>query len=95
MPINDKQDVLISRYKRRNVPQFPELHEALRQYLIDEFQQIENVLRDTSDAHIQVADAEPDSPRKGTVRYSVLPWNPLGNNYQGLVVYNGTSWVAV
>jgi hypothetical protein len=29
------------------------------------------------------------------VRYAVSPWNPLGNGTQGLVVYNGTTWVAV
>jgi hypothetical protein len=29
------------------------------------------------------------------VRFSTLPWNPLSNNAEGLVVYNGSAWVAV
>ena len=63
--------------------------------LIDEFQRIENTLLSMADADIQTTDKEPSNPRRGTVRFNVLPWNPLSNNSQGLVVYNGTAWVAV
>jgi hypothetical protein len=29
------------------------------------------------------------------MRYAVSPWDALGNGYEGLIVYNGTNWVAV
>lgn len=48
-----------------------------------------------ADAHIEATDQAPTNPRKGMVRYNVLPWNALGNNSSGLVVYNGSAWVAV
>ena len=34
-------------------------------------------------------------PREGMVRYAVSPWDPLGNNFSGLVVYTGNAWAAV
>lgn len=92
MALEDKLDLLVSKYTRR---QIPTLQESIRFYLQDELQRIEQAISILADAANQVADAEPESKRKGMVRYAVSPWNPLGNNYEGLVVYNGTSWVQV
>ena len=46
-------------------------------------------------ATIVVSEIEPPNPIKGMVRYAVSPWNPLSNSFSGLVVYNGSAWVAV
>ena len=92
MAINEKTDLVTTRYSRRN---YPSIDENVKQYLVDEFQRIENTLSSMVDAVIQTTDQAPSNPRKGMIRFNVLPWNPLGNNSQGLVVYNGTAWVAV
>jgi len=92
MALEDKLDLLVSKYTRR---QIPSLEASIRFYIQDELQRIEQAISILADAAPQVADAEPESKRKGMVRYAVSPWNPLGNNYEGLVVYNGTSWVQV
>ena len=92
MALSDKTNQLVNKYSRR---QFPEFEQGLRRYIQDEFQRIEQSIRTIADASIQVAEAPPDNPVKGMVRYAVSPWNPLNNGFSGLVVYNGTAWVAV
>ena len=67
----------------------------MRTYLEDELQKIELTIQTLADASIQVADDAPDNPRKGMVRYAVSGWDPLGDGSTGLMVYNGTAWVAV
>ena len=93
MAISDKINLLVSRYVRRQIPTLDP--NALAGYIQDELREIEAAVRSITDACIQVADREPDGLRKGMVRYAITPWNPLSNNYSGLVVYNGTAWVAV
>ena len=73
----------------------PSLEDSLKLYLRDELQAIEKSIQTLADASIQVADAAPENPRKGMVRYAVSPWDPLSNGFSGLVVYNGTAWAAV
>lgn len=92
MALSDKTNQLVNKYIRR---QYPEIEEGLRRYLTDELQRIEQSISTTVSAAIQVAEAAPDNPVKGMVRYAVSPWNPLSNGFSGLVVYNGTAWVAV
>lgn len=92
MPLESKTNVLVSHYSRRRLPN---LDASIQMYLQEELQRIETSINQLADAAIQVADDEPETKRKGMVRYAVSPWNPLGNNYQGLVVYNGTAWVQV
>ena len=92
MSLSDKLNQLVTRYTRR---QPPTLEADLRLYLQDELREIESSIRSLSDAAIQVADRAPDNPRKGMVRYAVTGWDPLGDGTTGLVVYNGTTWVAV
>lgn len=93
MAINEKQDMIVNGYVRG---QFPVLNlEDVRRYIQDELQRIESFARQASEAAVQVADTAPNSPLRGMVRYAMSPWDPLGNGYSGLVVYNGTSWVAV
>lgn len=95
MPINSLTSVVLGRYVKQHVPAVEEIPAPLRQYLSDEFQNIENTLQGSADANLQVADVEPEKPKKGMMRYAVSPWDPLGNSTQGLVVYNGSSWEAV
>ena len=92
MALSDKTNQLVSKYIRR---QYPELEEGMRRYIQDELQRIEQSISTIADASIQVADAPPDAPVKGMVRYAVSPWNPLGNGFSGLVVYTGNAWAAV
>jgi hypothetical protein len=92
MAINQKTDQLVHDYVRRALPS---LEASMKQYLSDELQNIERSLGSIGDASIQVADAPPANARKGMVRYAVSPWNPLGNSATGLMVYNGSAWVAV
>ena len=92
MSLDQKQNVLVQQYVRR---QIPSLESSMRIYIQEELRTIEAAIGQLADATPQVTDQEPESKRKGMVRYAVAPWDPLGNNYQGLVVYNGTSWVQV
>ena len=85
-------DVVINPYTRRPIPS---IEASIILYLATELQTIENSLKSIIEGSIQVIDNPPDKPKKGMVRYAVSPWNPLGNNYEGLVVYNGTAWVQV
>ena len=92
MSIESRSNVLVSQYVRR---QMPTLDDSVKTYIRDELQEIEAAMRTLVDAAPQVAEKEPPTTRRGMVRYAISPWNPLGNGTQGLVVYNGTAWVAV
>ena len=92
MAVLDKTNVVVQTYQRT---QYPVLEAGVRRYFQDELQRIEIAIGTLAQAAIQVTENEPESPIRGMVRYAVSPWNPLGNNYSGLVVYNGTAWVAV
>lgn len=92
MATNEITDVVINPYTRRPIPS---IEASIILYLATELQTIENSLKSIIEGSIQVIDNPPDKPKKGMVRYAVSPWNPLGNNYEGLVVYNGTAWVQV
>jgi hypothetical protein len=93
MSISDKINLLVSRYVRRQIPTVDP--DAMGPYLQDELREIEASIRSLSDACIQVSDRVPEGARRGMVRYAIAPWNPLSNNFSGLVVYNGSAWVAV
>ena len=93
MALSDRTNLLVQQYVRR---QYPELEDGLRRYLSDEFQRIEPATSSLANASIQVADAPPENPVKGMVRFATTGWEPLGNGTTNfLVVYNGTAWVAV
>lgn len=92
MAVSDNTNVVVNKYVRQ---QYPVIEAGVRRYMQDELQRIEASIRTLAEAAIQVADAPPDNPIKGMVRYAVSPWNPLSNGFSGLVVYNGTAWVAV
>lgn len=92
MATNEITDVVISPYVRRPIPS---LEQSIKLYIANELQSIENALKSVIEGSVQVIDDAPAKPKKGMIRYAVSPWNPLGNGYQGLVVYNGTAWVQV
>lgn len=92
MALSDKTNVIVQSYSRT---QYPVLEEGLRRYFQDELQRIETAIKTLANAAITVTEDEPDTPIKGMVRYAVSPWDPLGSGYEGLVVYNGSAWVAV
>lgn len=92
MSLDSKTDSLVEQYVRAPQPQSPE---ALPQYLEQELQRIEAFTQDASHGSVTVANVEPEVKKKGTVRYAVSPWDPIGGSFQGLVVYNGSAWVRV
>jgi hypothetical protein len=92
MTVNDKTNIVIQTYTRS---QFPVIEEGIQRYFQDELQRIETAINTLAQASVQVAEDAPVNPIKGMVRYAVSPWNPLGNGFSGLVVYNGSAWVAV
>lgn len=92
MALSDKTNLLVTKYSRR---QYPELEDGVRRYITDELQRIENSIASLGEASIQVADNAPENPVKGMVRFAVSGWDPLGDGSTGLMVYNGTAWVAV
>lgn len=92
MAINEKTDLTVNGYSRS---QRPVVNENITKYTIDELQRLESSIRSLVEASIQVADREPENPQKGMIRFNLDPWDPLGDDSEGLVVYNGTSWVAV
>jgi hypothetical protein len=92
MPINEQTDLVLRQYVRKN---FPTIESNVNTYIADELQRIENAINSLSEASIQATDQAPSNPRKGTVRFNVLPWDALGDSSQGMVVYNGSAWVAV
>lgn len=92
MSLSDRSNLLIKNYTRQ---QFPTLEEGVQRYIDDELSKIELTIESLVRASIQVAEETPENPVKGMVRYAASPWNPLGNGFTGLVVYNGTAWVAV
>ena len=92
MAISDKTNVVIKGYKRSKIPIY---EEGIRQYFQNELQRIEIAINSLEQAATQVADNPPENPIKGMVRYAISPWDPLGNGFSGLVVYNGTAWAAV
>lgn len=92
MALSDKTNLLVQNYVRR---QYPEFDEGLRRFIADELQRIELSTTSLANASIQVADNPPANPVKGMVRYAVAPWDPLGNGFSGLCVYNGNAWAAV
>ncbi len=93
MSLSDKINVLVSSYVRRQSPNLSP--DFLPNYVQEELRELEASIRSLADASIQATDRAPDNPRRGMVRYAVSPWNPLGNGSVGLMVYNGTAWVAV
>ncbi|MDC0134489.1 hypothetical protein OAI36_00380 [Alphaproteobacteria bacterium] len=92
MAVDSKTNVTVQGYTRS---QYPVFEEGMRRYLQEELQRLENAVRQLQVAAIVVADVEPENKIRGMVRYAISPWNPLSNSYSGLVVYNGSAWVAV
>jgi len=92
MALSDKINLLVTNYSRQ---QFPQIEQGIQRFIQEELRRIEASIGSLVNSSVQVADAAPISPVKGMIRFNVSPWNPLGNGSEGLVVYNGTAWVAV
>tara|TARA_B100001094_G_C17973441_1_gene691509 strand:- start:552 stop:845 length:294 start_codon:yes stop_codon:yes gene_type:complete len=97
MPVNEITDLTLREYVYNDLQASPEtaFDNVLKDHILKELLEIQTALKSLSEAAIQATDQEPPKPKKGMVRFNVLPWNALGNNSSGLVVYNGTAWVAV
>ena len=92
MAINEKTDLTVIDYSRS---QRPVVNNDMSKYLLDELQRIQNSISSLTNAAVQVADRAPDNPQVGMIRFNKSPWDALGDSSEGLVVYDGTNWVAV
>lgn len=92
MATNEITDVTVNSYVRRPTPTSDA---SLRLFITQELQAIENAIASIIQGTAQVSDNPPENPKKGMIRYAVSPWDPLGNSYEGLVVYNGSAWAQV
>jgi len=86
---SERTDAIVQRYSRRVLPTG-----ELRDTLGNEFQNIERTLSSVTEATILLTDVEPETKRRGMVRYAVTPWIPVAG-HSGLVVYDGNTWAAV
>tara|TARA_Y100000996_G_scaffold412344_1_gene398193 strand:+ start:4316 stop:4918 length:603 start_codon:yes stop_codon:yes gene_type:complete len=93
MALSDLLNVLVKNYVRRPTPTLKQ--DELGPYVQNQLSEIESTMATLADAALTVSDQEPESKRKGMVRYAVSPWDPLGDGTTGLVVYGGSSWTAV
>jgi len=86
---SERTDAIVQRYSRRVLPTG-----ELRDTLGNELQNIERTLASVTEATILLTDVEPETKRRGMVRYAVTPWIPVAG-HSGLVVYDGNTWAAV
>jgi len=93
MALSDLLNVLVKNYVRRPNPTLKQ--DELGPYVQTQLSEIEATMATLADAAVTVSEEEPTSKRKGMVRYSVLPWDPLGDGTEGLVVYEGNNWEAL
>ena len=92
MTVNAKSNAVLTSYGR-GIP--PLLEEDLRNYIQDELQRIETSIRSLVTSGVEVLDVPPLNPIRGMVKYNVSPWDALGDSSEGLIVFNGSAWVAV
>jgi hypothetical protein len=92
MAVNDKTNAVIQGYTRNPAPV---LETDVIRYLHEELQRLERSIKTLAIGCPEVLDQPPSNPVRGMVKYSLSPWDPLGTGYQGLVVYNGTTWIQV
>ena len=92
MAVNEKTNAVLTGYNRTNPPQ---LEQDLRKYISEELQRIETSIRSLVTSGVEVLDEPPINPIRGMIKYNISPWDALGNGSEGLIVYNGTAWVAV
>ena len=92
MAINEKTNLVLNGYLRGKSPVFQEGYER---YVQDELQRIEASLRSLVTAGVEVLDQPPKNPVKGMLKYNISPWDPLSDSSEGLVLFNGTTWVDV
>jgi hypothetical protein len=92
MAVNEKTNAVLTGYAR-NAP--PQLEQDLRKYIQDELQRIETSIRSLITSGVEVLDEPPLNPIRGMVKYNIAPWDALGDGSEGLVLYDGTSWVDV
>lgn len=89
MALNPRRHAIISPFRAQFISR-DEMGPGLENTLAE----IERVLDEVAELTPQVADSPPKSPRLGTIRHAVAPWDPL-NTGDAWVWYDGTDWVAL
>ena len=92
MELNDKTNLLVQNYVRR---QYPECEEGVSRFIVDKVQCIELSTTSLANASIQVSNNPPISLFEAMLRYAVSPWDPVGNSFSGLLVYTGNALVQI
>ena len=92
MTVQEKTNITTTSYTRGQFPVFDHGH---RLNIQEELRRIEAAVTKLNEAAIQVTDEPPANPLRGMVRFNASPWDALGDSSEGLIVYNGTAWVAV
>jgi len=92
MAVNPKQNAVLNLYGR-GIP--PLLEEDLRGYIQDELQRIETSIRTLVTSGVEVLDEPPLNPIRGMIKYNIIPWDALGDGSEGLIVFDGTTWIDV
>lgn len=95
MALSKKTDQVVQNYSPKPLPVIGKPFDPLTRYLLEELKRMQATINQLAQASPVVADAEPDEPRRGMVRFAIAPWDPLGTSFEGYVVYNGTAWVAL
>jgi hypothetical protein len=88
-PQVDLTDLSVQPYIRGSRPNIPS---SMPGYLDDELQRIQDSLTDLVEAAPQVANAPPEEPRRGTIRFAVAPWDP-GSGSDKWYTFDGASWI--
>jgi hypothetical protein len=71
------------------------LDQEIVEYLYEELRRLQMTIEHLTEAAPQATDKVPDSPRAGTIRWNVQPWDPLTDGLEGFVQYNGSAWAAL
>lgn len=90
---HDRDDLSIEPYTLVEPTKW--IEDDTARYLYDEIRRLQLTVDHLTEAAPQVAYAAPDLPRKGTIRWNVSPWDPIGDGSEGMVQYNGTEWVVL
>jgi hypothetical protein len=93
MALRDSKPIAFTKGSQPSLenPEFRQNFSPFSLYTDDELTKLERTLKALNLLAPQVADAAPDTPLKGMIRYAVSPWDPLGRG-DGPVIYDGSAW---
>jgi hypothetical protein len=91
--MTDRVDLEIDPYVLTDLPIAMDEEDVV--WLYEEFRMLQKTVEHLVEAAPQATNKEPDLPRRGTIRFNLDPWNPLGDGLEGYCMYDGSAWVAI